>query len=155
MVKLYLAHPLNKRGEIRKLQLRLEGKYNVKYINPFYNNSYEREEINRLDSLKTKGEKNAYKSSWDIDTCHHIVDIDLELIRKSDGLLAYMLTPTIGTCQEIFVAAYIYRIPVYVITKDYENHPWIQSLIQRSNGRIFRTITAYKYFLKTQYGERK
>lgn len=155
MVELYLAHPLNRRKEIRKIQVRLEGKYNISFVNPFYNNRYEREEIERLDNLKYKKDKNAYKDSWDVATCHHIVDVDLELIRKSDGVLAYLITPTIGTAQEIFVASYIYRIPVYVITKDYKNHPWIVSLVERSGGKIFKNLTGYKKYLEQTVGERK
>ncbi|MFO8021359.1 MAG: hypothetical protein R6U65_02745 [Perlabentimonas sp.] len=155
MQKLYLAHPLNCRREVRKLQLRLEGKYNIEFINPFYNNIYERREIAKLDKLKFKKDKIAYTESWDIQTCHHIVDVDLELIRKSDGILAFLSKPAIGTCQEIFVASYIYRIPVYVITKDCQTHPWIRSLVERSNGRIFRTITEYKQFLDQLVGERE
>lgn len=154
-MKLYLAHPLNKRKEVRALQLRLEGKYNIEYVNPFYNNKYERHEIEKLDSMKYKKDKNAYKESWDLETCHNIVDIDLELIRKADGLFAFMLTPTVGTCQEIIMAALVYRIPVYVITKDYFHHPWIKSLVTRSGGKIFRTITEYKAYLAKTVGERK
>jgi hypothetical protein len=140
---------------IRKLQLRLEGKYNITYINPFYNNQYERQEIENLDNMKFKKDKNVYKQSWDLQTCHNIVDIDLELIRKSDGLLAHMLSPTVGTCQEIIMAALVYRIPVYVITNDFYFHPWIRSLVDRSRGKVFRNITEYKKFLADTVGVRK
>ena len=151
----YLAHPLSKRLEVRKFQLRIEGKYNIKFINPFYNNEHERKEIEKLDSMKYKKDRNEYKQSWDLNTCHNIVNIDLEFIRKSDGLVAYMPTPTIGTVQEVIMAAFIYRIPVYIITKDYMYHPWLKSEVARSNGRMFKNITEFKKYLKETVGERK
>jgi nucleoside 2-deoxyribosyltransferase len=155
LLKLYLAHPLNKREYIRKLQLRLEGKYNITYINPFYNNQYERQEIENLDNMKFRKDKNVYKQSWDLQTCHNIVDIDLELIRKSDGILAVVEQGIIGTTMEIFYAAYTLRIPVYIIAKDYRFHPWMRSLVKRSGGQIFKNITEYKEFLLKSVGEKK
>jgi nucleoside 2-deoxyribosyltransferase len=156
MKKLYLAHPLSKRIEVRRMQLRLESKYNIKFTNPFYNNSYERKEIEKLDSMKYKKDRNAYKESWDIDTCYNIVEIDLELIRKSDGLLAYLpgKNPVTGTSMEIFYSAYILRIPVYVITQDYFHHPWIRMLTENSGGAMFKNITEYKKFLERTEGVR-
>jgi nucleoside 2-deoxyribosyltransferase len=105
--------------------------------------------------MKFRKDKNVYKQSWDLQTCHNIVDIDLELIRKSDGILAVVEQGIIGTTMEIFYAAYTLRIPVYIIAKDYRFHPWMRSLVKRSGGQIFKNITEYKEFLLKSVGEKK
>jgi hypothetical protein len=66
-----------------------------------------------------------------------------------------MPMPTIGTIQEVIMAAFIYRIPVYIITKDYMYHPWLKSEVARNNGRMFRNITEFKKYLKETVGERR
>jgi len=35
-LRLYLAHNLNTRKQIRKNELELESKYNIEVVNPFY-----------------------------------------------------------------------------------------------------------------------
>lgn len=147
MVTLYLAHSLSKRKQIRKWQLFIEKNYNIKFMNPFYNNQYERAEIEKLDAMKTKKERREYQQSWDIKICKRIVDIDLSLVRKSDGVVSYFQQPTIGTCQEIIMAAYVYRIPVYIIAGKFRYHPWLITMANESKGKIFKNRTEFKKWL--------
>ena len=135
---------MSKRKQIRRWQLSIESKYDIKFINPFYNNQYERAEIEKLDKMRTKKEKREFQKSWDVETCKKIVDIDLSLVRKSDGVVSYFQTPTIGTCQEIFAAAYIYRIPVYIIAGDMRFHPWLIALANISGGKVFKNKSEFK-----------
>ena len=148
MKTFYLAHSLSKRKQIRKWQICLEGKYDIKFTNPFYNNQYERAEIEKLDKMRTRREKREFQQSWNEETCKRIVDIDLSLVRKSDGVVSYFEQPTIGTCQEIIMAAYVYHIPVYIIAGNYIYHPWLVAMASISGGKIFRNRTGFKNWLK-------
>jgi len=143
--KFYLAHSCLCHKKIRKWQLLMEAQCNISFSNPFSDNR--EEDISVVKDTKTLN-KLLNELSWE--QCATIMVNDLELIRKSDGIVAYFESPTIGTCMEIFVAAYIYHIPVYVITKKYANHPWIRALATE----IFPHRTALKQFLLNTFGER-
>ncbi|MFP4017809.1 MAG: hypothetical protein ACLFUH_01030 [Bacteroidales bacterium] len=65
---------------------------------------------------------------------------DLGLIRHSDGLIVLLEETTIGTSMEIFAAAYLYGLNVYIVTQKYQNHPWIVALVMKSCGCIFNTL---------------
>lgn len=73
---------------------------------------------------------------------------DLTLIRQSDGLVAFFDDPTIGTCQEIFAAAYLYNMPVYVITSKYRYHAWLRALVALSGGKIFDNMIEFTKWLE-------
>jgi len=126
--------------------------FNIKLINPFYNN--ECENIDELKNIHTKTALTRYLNSLTTEQCFCIMENDLELIRKSDGVVAYFDNPTIGTCQEIIMAGYVYRIPVYIITKKYTNHPWLISIALKSGGQIFKNRTEFKKFAKDEFGEK-
>ena len=143
--KFYLAHSCLCHKKIRKWQLLVESQCKILLSNPFFENR--EEDISVVKDAKTLN-KLLNDLSWS--QCNKIMDNDLELIRKSDGIVAYFESPTIGTCMEIFVAGYIYNIPVYVITKKYANHPWIRAL----STEIFPHRTALKKFLIQKFGER-
>ena len=153
--KFYLAHSLSKREQIRKWQLRLEGKYNIKFTNPFYNNIYERAEVEQLDKMRRKKDKQNFQQSWSIEKCERIVDIDLSLVRKSDGVVSSFQQPTIGTSQEIIMAAYVYRIPVYIIAGDNLFHPWLRTLAFLSKGGIFKNRLQFEKYVKEKWGRKK
>jgi len=155
MLELYLAHSLVKRKRIRAWQIKLEGKYNIKFVNPFYNNQYERIEIEKLDKMRTKKEKRNFQQAWTIETCKQIVNIDLTLVRKSDGVVSYFQQPTIGTSQEIIMAAYVYQIPVYIIAGENQYHPWLRTMATISNGKIFNTMTQFEKFVEKTFGRKK
>lgn len=142
-LKLYVAHSLAHRAKIRKTQLEIESKYNVKLVNPFY--EFVREEITVLDQIISKKDRELYKSIWSEEDCQDIVEMDLEMIRKCDGLLVF-LAPNealIGTSMEIQFA-HILGMRIFVITQNYRFHPWIRFY----STQIFDNITSFKEWLK-------
>jgi len=100
----YLAHSLTKRKLIRKWQIRLEGKYNIKFLNPFYNNTYERAEIEKLDKMHTKKEKRNFQQSWNMETCKRIVSRNFTRNNNSGICLSY---PCIYYCGRKYVASLV------------------------------------------------
>lgn len=126
MIVLYLAHNFETRKSIRKWELKIEGKYNINLDNPFYDN--DRNDIKSLDKLRDSSieQREFFKLRNTYEMCNKIVDGDLEMIRKSDGILTILKSPSFGTPMEIFFASRILKIPVYVITNKYANHPWIK-----------------------------
>lgn len=148
---LYLAHNFYDRKLMRKWELKLEGKYNISLDNPFYDN--DRNDIKALDKLKdhSKEQNEYFKLRNTIDMVDKIVDGDLVMIRKADGLVTVIKSASIGTSMEIFYASRILRVPVYVITKNYNFHPWIK----KHATKIFRTRREFEKFVKEEYGERR
>ena len=146
---LYLAHNFLTRKSMRKWEIRVEGLYNVKLDNPFYDNPERAREMEILDLYKDGSRKQrdymSTRSSWDI------VEDDLRKIRKSDGLIAFAHDVRIGTPMEIFYAARVLRLPVYVVTKKWAGHPWI-----KEHARvIFPNRQALEKYLKMHYGVKK
>jgi len=146
MKSYYLAHSFILRNLIRKWQLMIEEKYNINLVNPFYRNKWEMEQIKKMEKLPEEQHDKGLPE-WSILDCLRIMEEDLNLIRQSDGVVALFDAPTIGTCQEIFAAAYLYRIPVYVITSKYYTHPWIRALVAMSNGEIFKNMFEFSKWL--------
>lgn len=147
--KLYLAHNFLTRKAMRKWQIRIEGKYNLKLSNPFYSNPNRATEMETIDLLKDGSRKQrdylATRSSWDI------VEDDLRMIRKSDGVIAFAHDVRIGTPMEIFYAARLLKIPVYIVTKKWANHPWI-----KEHARvIFSNKKSLEKYLAQHYGLKK
>ena len=149
MVTLYLAHNFLTRKKIRVWELKIEGKYNIKLDNPFYDNPNRTEEMKALDSYK-----DASKEQQDVSTLRSSKDIiedDLEKIRKSDGIVAMLNDARIGTPMEVFFAARILRIPVYIITKKYISHPWV---LQHS-VKVFLSKSEFEEYIKKKYGMKR
>lgn len=122
----YLAHNFYDRKSIRKWEIMIEGKYNISLDNPFYDN--DRNDIKELDQLRDRSpeQRRYFKERNTPKMCFDIVEGDLEMIRKSDGLLTVIKNESIGTSMEIIMASRIYKIPVYVITTKVATHPWIR-----------------------------
>jgi len=120
-IRLYLSHPSTRRKDIRKKQKEIEKKTIIKFVNPF---DYE------------------FGTCFDKEESNWVVKRDLMFIDITDGILAFMDKKDIkcGTCMEIFYA-YLRGKPVFVITKDMENHPWIQVCATK----IYKN---YKEFIK-------
>jgi len=152
MKKFYIAHNFGNRQMIRKWELRMESKYNIILNNPFYDRV--RNDVQKLDELKDGSARQKLKiQSRDVDI---IVDGDLDMIRKGDGLVAYLepsknFSTMIGTPMEIFYAARVLHIPVYVITKKFSYHPWIRKYATQ----IFPHRTAFERFIKEEFGLRQ
>lgn len=149
METLYLAHNFNTRKTIRKWELKIEGKYNISLDNPFYDNPHRIPEMKVLDSMKDgKRNQKLYLSKR---SSKNIVEDDLEKIRKSDGIVALANDTRIGTPMEIFFAGRILRIPVYVITKQYPEHPWIKE----HAAKVFANRKEFEQFVKRKWGVKK
>ena len=149
MKTLYLAHNFESRKEVRKWELRMEGKYNIKLDNPFYDNPERAKDMQSIDSFKDGSkEQKAYMATR---SSASIVEDDLDKIRKSDGILAFAEVTRIGTPMEIFFAGRILRLPVYVITKRYAKHPWIK---QHATA-IFKSRKQFEEEIKERWGIKK
>ena len=136
MMRYYLAHSCHLIESVRKWELKIQGKYKIDLINPFTNNEFEN--IDELKQLKTKKQLHAYNKTLDLARCQDIVEHDLEILRKCDGVVAIFNEPTIGTAQEIITCVLLYRMPCYVICRrEHRYHPWIQYLAYSSGGAVF------------------
>jgi len=140
-ITLYLAHPVEMRHYALERLREYEKIYNIKIVSPFY--EIYRKEILILDSLKTKKEMVQYKKTWTRAMKKKIVEIDLELIRECDGVLAYIPYPTIGTSMEIQFAHDIKK-PIYIISrKRYSDHAWISTY----KTEVFPTFSSFNKWL--------
>jgi nucleoside 2-deoxyribosyltransferase len=148
--RFYLAHSTTLLKKTRRWQLIIEGKFDIRFINPFYNNLNESAD-ELVEVSKTKKGLRDYMKKLSDYQCKGIMDRDLELIRKSDGIVAYFESPTIGTAQEIFYASYILRLPVYIISKKHRHHVWLRALATKT----FKTRTEFKKYLKKKGYEKK
>jgi len=146
---LYIAHNFYTRKLRRKWESRIEAKYNIILDNPFYDNPVRAIEMKKIDSMKDGSpEQQKYFSNRNKQS---IVKDDLEKIRKSDGIIAFANDIRVGTPMEIFFAAYVLRLPVYVLTRQYINHPWIKKFATKR----FTNIKELEEFIKNKYGVRK
>lgn len=148
--KFYLAHSTTLIKKTRKWQMSIESRFDIKFINPFYNNDKESAD-ELVDVSRTKKGLRDYMKNLSDYQCTGIMDRDLELIRKSDGIVAYFESPSLGTAMEIFFCAYTLRLPVYVISKRHRHHAWIRALATKT----FRTRTEFKKYLKKKGLEKK
>lgn len=146
MKTLYLAHNFYRRKLIRKWELKIEGKYNINLDNPFYDNLQRAIEMRVIDKMKDHSSvQRAYHASRNEIS---ITEDDLEKIRKSDGVMAFVNEIRIGTPMEIFYAHRILRIPVYTVTHKYAHHPWIK----RHSDKIFSNRKDLERFLGEKFG---
>ncbi len=150
MKTFYLAHNFYDRKRFRKWELRIEAKYSINLDNPFYDN--DRNDIRALDKFKdrSKEQKEYFKKRNTTEMIQKIVEGDLDMIRKSDGIITVLDSPSFGTPMEIFFAARVLKIPVYIITKKFAYHPWIRKFATR----IFRTRIEFESFIKKEFGLR-
>lgn len=146
-LRLYIAHNFNDRFKIRKFEKAIESKYNVELFNPFYDT--DRDDVRDLDKLgNTRTDLRSKMKLYTPSQCAELVERDLREIRHSDGILTVINHASFGTAMEIITAAYFYRIPVYIITKNYASHPWLRYLVDVSDGMMFPNKTAFKQWLK-------
>jgi nucleoside 2-deoxyribosyltransferase len=139
-MKLYLAHPLDLRHEIRAIELAIEKETGIELLNPFYDTG--RDDIYRIDA----GEIDRHAPDLDHNA---IVFKDLGNIEACDGIVAFIKrgTYSIGTICEMWDTAMIKRKPVFVVSEDSLSHPWVRFVIEHSKGRGFKTWTDFKLFL--------
>jgi len=134
-LRLYLAHNLNDRHEIRKIELELEKEFDIELLNPFYD--VKREDIEEMDTGKI--------TRWEftLQQCREIVNRDLSGIDSCDGLLAIIKTPSIGTTLEI-AYAFQHKKVIHIVSENFHSHPWLRVYADQR----FVTIDDYKKYLK-------
>ena len=112
----YLAHPFGTRAEMRQWELAMEVRYDIEIVNPFYD--LHRSDVDAID----QGHMQRYAV-----IASEIVDRDLEAIRKSDGVIAYIDgSRSYGTIMEIAYAV-MFGVRVYIVcTNGEERHPWLR-----------------------------
>lgn len=153
-LRLYLAHNFNDRAEIRKFEKAIESKYNIELFNPFYDTK--RNDVRELDKLgDTRTDLRSKMQAYTLIQCRDLVERDLHEIKHSEGLFTILNHASFGTAMEIISAAYFYRIPVYIITKNYASHPWLRYMVTTSGGRMFSNKNEFKRWLKIHGYERK
>jgi nucleoside 2-deoxyribosyltransferase len=127
-MKLYLAHPIAMRKEVRKWELQFEKKTGIELVNPFYDhteNNPESEDIKNFDEGKAK--PNTLKNK---DYATNIMEDDLDTIYGCNGIVAFVEPDqdSFGTPMEIFFNSYNLNRPTYIITKNMSGHAWILAL---------------------------
>lgn len=149
-MKLYLAHPILSREDIRNKELAFEQRTGIELVNPFYDGD-EAEVIKKLDSEKMTLQEYAAYLNEKGHGKEFVLD-DLKAIDKYDGVVAviYRGTPTIGTSMEAMwavVPALLKLLgfetnkplkPVYVVT-NFPEHIWLIMAAKRSGGFIVET----------------
>ena len=128
-MRMYLAHPIAVRKDVRREELMIEERTGVELVNPFYDTG--RDDIHRID----RGEIDR----WEV-PCRPLVDEDISLICDTDALVAVLCDGlSIGTIMEM-VYAYQAKTPVYVIDLCGKGpHPWVRY-------HSTRTFTSWRDF---------
>lgn len=153
-IRLYFANNFDDRHELRKFELKIEQVYNIELFNPFYDT--DRDDVVQLDKHgATREQLRSLMADFSIDSCKELVERDLKEIRYSDGILTVIKSASMGTSMEIIMAGYIYRIPIYAITKNFHTHPWLRYIVSVTGGKIFKTKNEFKAWLKQNGYERK
>ena len=140
-MKLYLAHPLEMRKEIRQLELEIEKITGIELINPFYDT--ERDDIEKIDSGQATRQSASLNPG-------NIVGKDLGQITIADGVVAYLTKEThqIGTICEIWYCSQQAHKPIYIVSSDCLMHPWIRFMIESSNGQGFHNWNEFTEWIK-------
>lgn len=139
-MKLYLAHPLPLRKEIREIELEIEKETGLEIVNPFYDTG--RDDIYDIDA----GKKDRSDPSLNF---YDIVDKDIANVQRCDGILAYVekATHSIGTFCELWEAVRMH-LPVFVVSPDCSMHPWIRYIAAINGGMTFTTWDDAKAYFK-------
>lgn len=132
---LYLAHPFDSRKYIREWELKVEKKFDVELVNPFYDVT--RDDVEKIDLGRAK----RYEKLDPV----KLVRKDLAQIEEAMGVVAIIDgSLSYGTIMEIVYACY-YRKPVYIIvTNGHIKHPWIQ---YHASG-LFESFKEFEKWLK-------
>jgi len=151
----YIAHTFSERHFIRDEFIPKLHKLGIRTLNPFYESDGSwkdsRPEVKLADSCGESPEWAKIVKSRSAD----IVDTDLDLVRESDGIIAFMPEGSTGTTCEIWTCGGVFKWlekigypieeflnkPVFLITNASRllMHPWLRY----ATVRIFRTDIAF------------
>jgi len=123
--RLYLAHPIGSRRQVRSMELEFEEKTGIVLVNPFYDTN--RSDIKLLDDDFVTLEELRAKSGTEI------ARGDLKLLDRCDGVVGVLIRDnrSIGTICELTYAK-MRGMPVYIVALDgAEEHPWVKWLANR------------------------
>lgn len=165
-LRLYLAHPILSREDVRRKELAFESRTGIVLVNPFYDGD-EAEVIKLLDSGKLTLQEYAAKLNEEGHGKEFVQD-DLRAIDRNDGVVAvvYRGTPTIGTAMEVMYDVVRYalfpdflrswlrghnisfdeadiekeRKPVYIVT-NFPEHIWLIYAAKKTGGFIVETFS--------------
>lgn len=158
----YVAHTFSERVFVRDKLIPLLHKIGIRTLNPFYNSDgswkESRPEIKIADQT---GESQKWKKTVK-SRSEDIVETDLNLIRKADGIIAYMPEGSTGTTCEIWFCGGTFKWlkkigysidefldkPVFLITTSSRllMHPWIKY----ATRKVFRCHGALLKYLKKE-----
>jgi len=124
------------------MELEIEKELNIELLNPFYDDVSRTTEMSKLDSGEIK--------KWHIVAADELVARDLKNLASCDGLFTIIESPSIGTTLEIANAKLMCK-PIYVVSKDYHNHPWIKIYATEK----FETLDQFKIYIQRKHEERK
>ena len=130
-MKLYLAHPLVLRKEIREIELDIEAVTGVEILNPFYDTG--RDDIYEIDA----GRKSREDKGLDY---RAIVKKDLGHIAECDGIVSYIEKEvySLGTLFETWDTMVRYEDKIiYIVSPDCLMPPWIRYLVDSSRSKGF------------------
>ena len=130
---LYLCHPFDSRKWVREWELGIEKKLGITILNPFYDTG--RQNAKDIDAGRL--------ARYEIEP-KKIVEVDIDLIKKSKGLVAFITGDlSYGTIQEM-VYGKLYKKPVYsIVTNKHEKHPWLQY----HSTKVFTELSDLEKFL--------
>lgn len=134
--RLYVAHPIGKRHEVRAWELDFEKRTGIELANPFYDT--DRDDIKRID----RGETDPFDARLD---ANKVVEGDLKMIDGSDGIVAWAdrTQPSIGTFMEVWYT-FSKGMPVYIVSPDWGTHPWLIYVTRKSGGFIVKSYEEFE-----------
>jgi len=146
-MKLYLAHPLEMRKEIREMELYVETETTVDLINPFYD--VNRPEIERMDKMGYDRTNAKFLNSVDE---KKLVTKDLMLVESCNGVIAYVNSHyhSIGTICEIW-HGFKHGKVVYILTPNCSHHPWLRFAVGLSKGEFFKSMDEFITWCEKNY----
>jgi len=156
----YIAHTFGERHFVRDEFIPKLHKLGIETINPFYNSDgtwmERRPEVRFVDEGGESAEWAKIVKSKSV----NIVDTDLDLIRKADGIIAFMPEGSTGTTCEIWICGGVFKWlekigysieeflnkPVFLVTTSSRllMHPWLKY----ATVRMFRSDEAFLKYLK-------
>ncbi len=146
-MRFYLAHPFDTRKIVRRMELLIEDVTGIELVNPFYD--LDRNDVVQIDT----GRAGRYEK---LDYTQLVLQ-DLEVIESCpDGLVAYIPWDCFqfGTPCECWYAMEQGR-PVYIISEQHYNHPWIKFIARQSGGEVFKGWGAFDEWIEFAIGHNR
>ena len=140
-LNLYLAHPFDSRGFVRKWELAIEKKFPmINLVNPFYDID-KRTDVIDIDAGRTK--------RYEVDPAAIVIG-DLKQISKSQGVVAVVDgSLSYGTIMEI-AHAFLMNKPIYIIVTNGDiKHTWLQF----HGNKLFESFGEFKQYMANEIVE--